>query len=60
MTASEKWLMLTALERYIEDMQKAERKAEEGGWEAISKRFHDNADDAIALKRKISMGEVNL
>ena len=55
MTASEKWLMLTALERYIEDMQKAERKAEEGGWTAIAQRFHDNAEDAVALKRKINL-----
>lgn len=58
MTASEKWLLLTALERYIEDMQKAERKAEDGEWNAIAKRFHDNAEDAIALKRKISMGGI--
>lgn len=55
MTASEKWLLLTALERYIEDMQRAERKSEEVGAVALSKRFHDNAEDAVALKRKINL-----
>lgn len=60
MTASEKWLMLTALERYIEDMWAAERKADEECKEAIAKRFHDNAMAAIDLKKKLSLGEASL
>ena len=59
MTASEKWLMLTALDRYIKDMNKAERKADAACKESIANRFHENAMAAIELKHKLSVGEVS-
>lgn len=60
MTASDKWLILTALERYAKDMRRAEECADNIGTVAIAKSFRERAEDAEALHKRISLGGMDL
>ena len=58
MTDSEKWLVMTALERYAKDMTCAGATSESMGYEELAAHYKKKAMDAKDLMERLNFGEV--